>query len=192
MRRLLLGVIGHVDHGKTALVRALTGMETDRLTEEKRRGISIALGFAHVKLDDNAEIDLIDMPGHEHFVRTMIAGATGMDGVLLVVAANEGIKPQTIEHVDIASLLGLKRALVAISKVDLVTPAQARQVADDAATLLRRAGFEPLPPLMTCAPAASSACARPWANWRLSRAPPTAWRSCRSTALSPWPATARW
>ncbi len=103
--RLVVGVIGHVDHGKTALVRALTGMEADRLPEEKRRGISIALGFAHLAMPGGG-IDFIDMPGHEKFVRTMVAGATGLDAVLLVAAANEGIKPQTVEHLDIAGLLG--------------------------------------------------------------------------------------
>jgi selenocysteine-specific elongation factor len=81
-------VIGHVDHGKTALVRALTGMDTDRRPEEKKRGISIALGFAHFQIDDDTDVDFIDMPGHEDFVRTMISGATGIDAVLLVVAAN--------------------------------------------------------------------------------------------------------
>jgi len=153
--RLVLGVIGHVDHGKTALVRALTGEDTDRLPEEKQRGISIALGFAQLKLGPDREphtvIDLIDMPGHERFVRTMISGATGIDAVLLVVAANEGIKPQTLEHIDIAALLGLRRAVLAISKTDLVAPGQARQVADEAVALLARAGLVPLPPLMTSA-----------------------------------------
>jgi len=96
-------VIGHVDHGKTALVRALTGEDTDRLPEEKQRGVSIALGFAHLRVGSDTDIDLIDMPGHERFVRTMISGATGMDAMLLVVAANEGSKPQTVEHVDITS-----------------------------------------------------------------------------------------
>jgi selenocysteine-specific elongation factor len=147
---LVIGVIGHVDHGKTALVRALTGEETDRLPEEKTRGISIALGFARLKTDA-AEIDLIDMPGHERFIRTMIAGATGMDAVLLVLAANEGIKPQTIEHIDIASLLGLRRAIIAISKTDLVPPAQAQQVAAEAANLLTSTGFDPFPPVYTSA-----------------------------------------
>src|SRR3546814_1854309 len=99
MTSLVLGVIGHVDHGKTALVRALTGQDTDRLIEEKRRGISIALGFAHLRIADDGEIDLIDMPGHERFVRTMISGATGIDAVLLVVAANEGIKQIGSAHV---------------------------------------------------------------------------------------------
>ena len=151
MTHPVLGVIGHVDHGKTALVRALTGKDTDRLPEEKQRGISIALGFAHLRVAPDTDIDLIDMPGHERFVRTMISGATGIDAVLLVVAANEGIKPQTIEHIDIAGLLGLRRAVVAISKTDLVTPGQARQVADDAMRLLARSGLEPLPPVMTSA-----------------------------------------
>jgi selenocysteine-specific elongation factor len=171
---LVLGVIGHVDHGKTALVRALTGTDTDRLVEEKQRGISIALGFAHLKVGSDTDIDLIDMPGHERFVRTMISGATGIDAVLLVVAANEGVKPQTVEHVNIAALLGLRCAVVAVSKTDLVAAEQARRVADDAVALLGRsnlhcAGFacshsgaalqaarathawHPLPPVMTSA-----------------------------------------
>lgn len=147
--RASIGVIGHVDHGKTALVRALTGEDTDRLVEEKQRGISIALGFAHCKIGSDTDIDLIDMPGHERFVRTMISGATGMDAVLLVVAANEGIKPQTIEHVDIAGLLGLRQAVVAITKTDLVEPEQARRVADETIRLLVQSGLNPLPPVMT-------------------------------------------
>jgi selenocysteine-specific elongation factor len=117
--QLTLAVIGHVNHGKTALVRALTGTDTDRLPEERARGMSIALGFAHI---DSAAgcIDLIDAPGHERFVRTMIGGATGVDGVVLVVDAREGFMPQTREHVDIARLLGLDRGIVAISKIDRV------------------------------------------------------------------------
>ncbi len=147
MTRLVLGVIGHVDHGKTALVRALTGTDTDRLPEEKRRGISIALGFAHLPAGPDTVVDLIDMPGHERFVRTMIAGATGIDAVLLVVAANEGVQPQTVEHVDIAGLLGLRRALVAVTKSDLVPPDHAARIGAEAVTLLRRAGLDPLSPL---------------------------------------------
>jgi selenocysteine-specific elongation factor len=145
---LALGVIGHVDHGKTALVRALTGTDTDRLAEEKQRGISIALGFAHLQVGSDT-VDLIDMPGHERFVRTMISGATGIDAVLLVVAANEGVKPQTVEHVNIAALLGLRCAVVAVSKADLVAAEQARRVADDAARLLGRSHLDALPPVMT-------------------------------------------
>ncbi len=148
--RGVLGVIGHVDHGKTALVRALTGMETDRLAEEQRRGISIVLGFAHFAAGD-AEIDLIDMPGHERFVRTMIAGATGIDGVLLVVAANEGVRPQTVEHIQIAGLLGLRRAVVAVSKADLVTEAEAVTAGEAAARLAAEAGLSPSAPVLTSA-----------------------------------------
>jgi selenocysteine-specific elongation factor len=145
----VIGMLGHVDHGKTALVRALTGKDTDALAEEKERGISITLGFAHVRVGADMDIDLIDMPGHERFVRTMISGATGIDAVLLVVAANEGIKPQTIEHVDIASLLGVRRALIAISKVDRAAPAQARRVAEEVVGLVARSGLEAHPPVMT-------------------------------------------
>jgi selenocysteine-specific elongation factor len=147
MRRLTLGVIGHVDHGKTALVRALTGMETDRLAEERRRGISIALGFAHCIVDD-VELDVIDMPGHEQFVRTMIAGATGIGAVLLVVAANEGVMPQTEEHVAIAGLLGIRRAVIAVSKSDLADPSPA---AAAAASLVARAGLAAAPPVAVSA-----------------------------------------
>jgi selenocysteine-specific elongation factor len=144
-------VIGHVDHGKSALVRALTGEDTDRLPEEKQRGISIALGFAHLAVGSDTDIDLIDMPGHERFVRTMISGSTGIDAVLLVVAANEGVKPQTVEHVDIASLLGLRHAALAISKTDLVGYEEAMRVADDAARLLTRSGMDATPPVLTSA-----------------------------------------
>ena len=150
MNRLLLGVIGHVDHGKTALVRALTGIETDRLEEEKRRGISIALGFAHLALP-GAVADLIDMPGHERFVRTMISGATGIDAVLLVVSAAEGIKPQTVEHVDIAGLLGIRHAVVAVSKADLVPAARAEAVGREVAALAAAAGMQVAAPVLTSA-----------------------------------------
>lgn len=125
----VIGVIGHVDHGKTALVGALTGMDTDRLAEEKRRGISIALGFAH-RAVPGGTLAFVDMPGHERFVRTMVAGATGIDAVLLVVAANEGVKPQTVEHLDIARLIGVTHGVVAISKCDLVPPDDAHRRAE--------------------------------------------------------------
>ena len=116
---LTLGIIGHVDHGKTSLVRAISGMETDRLEEERRRGMSIVLGFAWMAFEEGI-VDIIDVPGHEQFVRTMVAGATGIDAVLLVVDAREGIKPQTVEHLAITSLLGIRQGLVAITKSDLV------------------------------------------------------------------------
>ena len=117
MNYIALGIIGHVDHGKTTLVKALTGTDTDRLKEEKARGISIALGYAHLPLP-HGEIGVIDAPGHERFIRTMIAGATGSASALLVVDVNEGVKPQTIEHLDIAELLGMRRGVIAITKCD--------------------------------------------------------------------------
>ena len=119
-KQLTLGVIGHVDHGKTALVRALTGIETDRLKEEQERGLSIVLGFSYIESDETM-LDLIDVPGHEDFIRTMISGATGIDGVLMIVAANEGIMPQTREHFDIAQLLGVNTGVVVVTKSDLVS-----------------------------------------------------------------------
>jgi selenocysteine-specific elongation factor len=143
--------MGHVDHGKTALVRALTGQETDRLAEEQRRGISITLGFAHLTVSADVTLDLIDMPGHERFVRTLISGATGIDAMLLVVAANEGIKPQTIEHVHIAALLGLSRVVLALTKVDLVPLERAAQVGGEVLSLLVQAGLKPCSVVMTSA-----------------------------------------
>jgi selenocysteine-specific elongation factor len=140
MTPIVVGVVGHVDHGKTALVAALTGIDTDRLAEEKARGISIALGFAHFD-SGGGTVDLIDMPGHERFIRTMIAGASGIDAALLVVAADEGVKPQTIEHVDIAGLIGVARAVVAVTKSDLAMPADARRVGEEAGAILADAGI---------------------------------------------------
>ena len=128
--QLTLGVIGHVDHGKTALVRALTGIETDRLKEEQERGLSIVLGFSYLE-SSRRTIDLIDVPGHEDFVRTMISGATGIDGVLLIVAANEGVMPQTREHFDIAELLGVDRGLIVLTKTDLVSTEELALSEDD-------------------------------------------------------------
>ncbi|MDH3338555.1 MAG: selenocysteine-specific translation elongation factor [Gammaproteobacteria bacterium] len=141
--QLTLGVIGHVDHGKTALVRALTGIDTDRLKEEKERGVSIVLGFSYLQ-GGRGTIDLIDVPGHQNFVRTMISGATGIDGALLIVAANEGVMPQTREHLDIAQLLGVDRGLIVITKQDLVNADELELVTDEvrsfvAGTFLDRA-----------------------------------------------------
>jgi selenocysteine-specific elongation factor len=117
---ILIGTAGHVDHGKTELIRALTGINTDRLKEEKERGISIELGFAHLKLPDGRKAGIVDVPGHEKFVRHMLAGASGMDLVLLVIAADEGVMPQTREHLDILNLLQIKKGIVVLTKIDLV------------------------------------------------------------------------
>src|SRR5437016_5967999 len=117
---MILGTAGHIDHGKTTLVHALTGVDTDRLPEEKRRGITIELGFAPLHLADVGTIGVVDVPGHEAFVRTMVAGATGIDLALLVVAADEGVMPQTREHLAILRLLGVHAGVVALTKSDLV------------------------------------------------------------------------
>jgi selenocysteine-specific elongation factor len=119
---LTLGTAGHVDHGKTALVRALTGIETDRLKEEKERGLSIALGYAPLGLPSGRRLSVVDVPGHERFVRTMVAGATGIDLFLLCVAADDGVMPQTREHVSVLRALGVERGVVAITKSDLLDP----------------------------------------------------------------------
>ena len=119
---LTVGTAGHIDHGKTWLVRALTGRDTDRLPEEQRRGISIELGYAPVELPDGTQLSLVDVPGHERFVRTMVAGATGIDLFLLVIDAAEGARPQTHEHLAILRLLGVERGVVAVTKADTVDP----------------------------------------------------------------------
>ena len=134
--RLVLGTAGHIDHGKTALIGALTGVDTDRLPQEKARGITIELGFAPLDLPDGTRLGVVDVPGHEALVRTMVAGATGIDLVLLVVAADEGVMPQTREHVAICDLLGVSRGVVALTKCD-VAPADVRELAaEEVAELL--------------------------------------------------------
>ncbi len=122
MRHIIVGTAGHIDHGKTSLVKALTGIDTDRLEEEKRRGISIDLGFAHLDLSPELRLGFIDVPGHERFVKNMLAGVAGIDLVLLVIAADESIKPQTREHFDICRLLGIRHGLIALTKSDLADP----------------------------------------------------------------------
>jgi len=119
---MIIGTAGHIDHGKTTLVRALTGVETDRLKEEKARGISIELGYAYAPLPNGDVLGIIDVPGHERFVHTMAAGAVGIDHALLVVAADDGVMPQTLEHLEILQLLGVKKGTVALTKVDRVLP----------------------------------------------------------------------
>src|SRR5579864_2768838 len=120
-KHVIIGTAGHIDHGKSALIETLTGTHPDRLEEEKRRGITIDLGFAFLQIG-NVTLGFVDVPGHEKFVRNMLAGAGGIDLVLLVVAADEGIKPQTREHFDICRLLGIERGIIAITKADLVEP----------------------------------------------------------------------
>jgi selenocysteine-specific elongation factor len=120
MQTVVIGTAGHIDHGKTTLVKALTGIDTDRLKEEKHRGITIELGFAHLDLHEGLRASIVDVPGHERFVKSMVAGTTGIDMVLMVVAADEGIMPQTREHLDICDLLDVKHGVVALTKIDMV------------------------------------------------------------------------
>ena len=133
---ITLGTAGHIDHGKTALVKSLTGCETDRLREEQERGMSIDLGYAPCTIGD-LEVGIVDVPGHEHFVKTMVAGAAGMDGVLLVVAADDGVMPQTREHLDILTLLGIRHGLVALTKVDRVSAEDAELAREELADFVR-------------------------------------------------------
>ncbi len=136
LRRFVIGTAGHIDHGKTALVKALTGVDTDRWEEEKRRGITIDLGFAPLPLGDNVQASVVDVPGHEGFVRNMLAGATGIDVALLVIAADEGIMPQTEEHLAIVELLGVRRGIPVITKRDLVDAEWLELVQGEVATRL--------------------------------------------------------
>ncbi len=133
---MIIGTAGHIDHGKTALVRALTGVDTDRLREEKARGISIDLGFAYLPAPNGSTIGFVDVPGHEKFIRNMLAGVAGIDFVLLAVAADDGVMPQTVEHLAIVDLLGVNCGLVALTKVDLVAPERIAEVRAEVANLL--------------------------------------------------------
>ena len=151
MRRLILGTAGHIDHGKTALVRALTGVDTDRLAEEKRRGITIDLGFAELPVRDDLAFGVVDVPGHESFIRNMLAGATGMDLVLLVVAADEATMPQTREHLAIVRLLGVERLVVALTRIDLVEEEWLELALDDVRDLLADTPYADAPIVPTSA-----------------------------------------
>jgi len=127
----IIGTAGHIDHGKTSLIKALTGIDTDRLKEEKERGISIDLGFAHLDLPDGSQAGIVDVPGHERFIRNMLAGAHGIDLVLFTVASDDGVMPQTEEHLDIVHLLGIRLAIFLITKADLVSPSRLKEVDEE-------------------------------------------------------------
>lgn len=141
---ITLGTAGHIDHGKTALVKCLTGCETDRLKEEKERGMSIELGFAPCKIGDT-QVGIVDVPGHENFIKTMVAGASGMDGVILVVAADDGVMPQTREHLDILTLLGIRHGIVALTKIDRIAPEDRPTVQANVAAFLQGTFLEGAP-----------------------------------------------
>lgn len=145
MKEIILGTAGHIDHGKTSLVRALTGTDTDRLKEEKKRGITIELGFASLALPDGQHMGVVDVPGHEKFVKNMVAGATGIDIVAMVIAADEGVMPQTREHMDICHLLGVRKGLVVLTKADTVDEEWLEMVTEDVREFLEGSFLEEAP-----------------------------------------------
>ncbi len=145
MKQLILGTAGHIDHGKTTLVKALTGIDTDRLKEEKARGITIELGFAFLDLPSGQRLGIVDVPGHERFVRHMVAGAAGVDLVALIIAADEGVMPQTREHLDICKLLGVKHGLVVLTKIDMVDEEWLELVTEDVAEYVEGTFLEGAP-----------------------------------------------
>src|SRR3954447_19152697 len=149
-RDLILGTAGHIDHGKTALVKALTGVDCDRLPEEKDRGITIDIGFARLDLGDY-RLGIVDVPGHERFVKNMLAGATGIDLALLVVAADDAVMPQTREHLEILRLLGLRHGVVALTKCDLVDDTTREVVELEIRELVRGTFLESAPIIPTSA-----------------------------------------
>src|SRR5215469_5397638 len=138
---MILATAGHIDHGKTALVRALTGVDADRLPEEKRRGLTIDLGFAYSTLPDGTELGFVDVPGHERFLPNMLAGVLSIDRVLLVVAADDGPRPQTLEHLDILELIGIAEVAAVITKIDRVEAGRTETVIGQVRALLAAASF---------------------------------------------------
>jgi selenocysteine-specific elongation factor len=154
---MIIGTAGHIDHGKTTLVRALTGVDTDRLKEEKARGLSIELGFAYTSLEGERVLGFIDVPGHERLVHTMVAGACGIDFALLVVAADDGVMPQTREHLAILELLGVQRGAVALTKIDRVPDERVAQVAKDVRAELAPTSLRDAPTFLIDATAAADA-----------------------------------
>ena len=148
---MIVGTAGHIDHGKTSLVKALSGVDTDRLKEEKARGISIELGYAYMPLENGDVLGLIDVPGHEKLVHTMTAGSSGIDFALLVIAADDGVMPQTREHLAIVTLLGIQRGAIALTKVDRVDAQRLREVHDEVAAFLHGSVLQDAPVFDTCA-----------------------------------------
>jgi selenocysteine-specific elongation factor len=138
---MIVGTAGHIDHGKTSLTRALTGVDTDRLKEEKARGISIDLGFAYLPAPDGQVLGFVDVPGHEKFVHNMLAGATGIDFVLLTIAADDGVMPQTLEHLAIVDLLGITHGIVALTKADLASAERRAEVTTEIENALLATGL---------------------------------------------------
>ena len=183
----IVGTAGHVDHGKSALVAALTGTNPDRWAEERLRGMTLDLGFARLVLDDGLEAGIVDVPGHERFLHNMLAGAAGMDVLLLVVAADEGVMPQTREHLDILRYLNVRQTIVVVTKIDLVAPAFARSGATFAfpthcAARSRRAHRWSACPASPAKASTSCGCGSPERWPRCRRATTTRRRTFRSIA----------
>src|SRR5210317_1764869 len=145
MKQIILGTAGHIDHGKTSLIKAVTGIDTDRLKEEKLRGITIELGFASLDLPGGQHLGIVDVPGHEKFVKNMVAGAAGIDIVAMVIAADEGVMPQTREHMEICSLLGVEYGMVAVTKIDMVDEEWLELALDDIRDFVRGTFLEEAP-----------------------------------------------
>lgn len=145
VEHIIIGTAGHIDHGKTSLVKALTGIDTDRLPEEKQRGMTIDLGYAYLDLDSGHRVSIVDVPGHERFVKNMLAGATSINLVLFVIAADDGVMPQTIEHLEIINLLGIRHGLVALTKKDLVTDEWLAIVQEDIKNIVKGTSLEDAP-----------------------------------------------
>ncbi len=164
MKSVIVGTAGHIDHGKTALVKALTGIDADRLEEEKRRGITIDIGFAHLELPvpggETLRLGFVDVPGHERFVRNMLAGVGGIDLVLLVIAADESIKPQTREHFDICRLLSIRRGITVLTKSDAVDAETLEVVRAEVEDFLRESF------LWSPQSWSTQSCANPTPSWR--------------------------
>jgi len=133
---VVIGTAGHIDHGKTSLLRALTGIDADRLPEERARGLTIDVGYAHLELEDGSAIDFVDVPGHDRYVGNMLVGAGEIDAALLVVAADDGPRPQTIEHLQLLDALGIRDGLAVVTKVDAVDASRAEAVAAEVGDLL--------------------------------------------------------
>ena len=145
MKQIILGTAGHIDHGKTSLIKALSGIDADRLKEEKERGITIELGFAHMALPSGELLGIVDVPGHEKFVKNMVAGATGIDIVVMVIAADEGVMPQTREHMEICTLLGVQHGMVVLTKVDMVDDEWLELVMEDVREFIQGTFLENAP-----------------------------------------------
>ncbi|HEY6146180.1 MAG TPA: selenocysteine-specific translation elongation factor, partial [Thermoanaerobaculia bacterium] len=182
MKRFIVGTAGHIDHGKTALIKALTGIDADRLPEEKRRGITIDLGFAHAEWS-GVRVSFVDVPGHERFVRNMLAGAGGVDAVLLVVASDESVMPQTREHFEIVRMLGIPRGVIAVTKIDRVPPELIDITVSEVRDLVRGSFLETAPVLPVSAVTGAGLDALKRALLGLDRPAAAAGREGRGTRL---------